>query len=355
MLADFISAHRDLLVERARDKARQRVTPAPTISELETGVPLFLDQFSSRLKLDATDSLNEIAADATIHGGELLAAGFTIGQVVHGYGDICQSVMQLAVELDAAFTPESFKQLNMRLDVAIADAVTEYAVRSQEAIISQSVQHLGSFAHELRNLLNTASLAFEAVRSGSVGIRGSTGQLVATSLVRMSELVTESLAGVRREAGRPRRDRVRIAPLLEELEIVATMQANTRELELGIDPVDADLCIDGDAQILASILANLVQNACKFTRQHGRITVTTRVSAATVSIDVADECGGLPPGDPEVLFRPYEQRGEDRSGLGLGLAISRKGALALDGTLSVRDVHGIGCVFTVTLRRSATV
>lgn len=355
MLVEFISQHRDLLVERARDKARMRVTPAATLAELETGVPLFLDQFSSRLKLEHSDGLNEIAADATIHGGELLAAGFTIGQVVHGYGDICQSVMQLAIELEAAFTPESFKKLNMCLDIAIADAVTEYAARREAAIISESVQHLGSFAHELRNLLNTASLAFEAVRSGNVGIRGTTGQLVATSLVRMSELVTESLANVRREAGRPRRDRVRLAPLFEELEILATMQARTRELELAIDPVDADLCIDGDAQILASILTNLVQNACKFTRKHGRITVSTRATAETVSIDVADECGGLPPGDPEELFRPYEQRGEDRTGLGLGLAISRKGARALDGSLSVRDVHGTGCVFTVVLQRSRTV
>jgi len=72
----------------------------------------------------------------------------------------------------------------------------------------------------------------------------------------------------------------------------------------------------------------------------------------TVSIDVADECGGLPVGDPEELFRPYEQRSADRSGVGLGLAISRKGAQTIGATLSVRDLPGTGCVFTIALRRS---
>jgi signal transduction histidine kinase len=354
MIANFILEHRDLLVERVREKTRQRVAPVPTALELETGVPMFLDQFSSRLQPGEAHTLSEIGADATIHGGELLAAGFTIGQVVHGYGDICQSVMQLAVELDANFPPESFKRLNMCLDVAIADAVTEYAGRREQQIIARNVEHLGSLAHELRNLLNIATLAFDAVSSGSVGVMGTTGQLVATSLVRMSELVTVALGEVRHVSGRPRNDRVQVAPLLEELEILATMRAKTEALSLAIEPVASDLYVHGDAHVLAAILTNLVQNACKFTRKDGHVKVATRVTDDTVSIDVADECGGLPPGDPEGLFRPYEQRNKDRSGLGLGLAISRKGALALGGSLSVRDVPGFGCVFTVSLRRAAS-
>lgn len=71
-------------------------------------------------------------------------------------------------------------------------------------------------------------------------------------------------------------------------------------------------------------------------------------------IDVADECGGLPPGKAAELFQPYEQRGADRSGLGLGLAICMRGALSIGATLLVRDVPGTGCVFSLELRRSAT-
>jgi hypothetical protein len=73
-----------------------------------------------------------------------------------------------------------------------------------------------------------------------------------------------------------------------------------------------------------------------------------------VAIDVADGCGGLPPGGAEQLFLPFTQRGADRTGLGLGLAISIKGAKALGGELTVRDVPGTGCVFTLQLRRSAS-
>lgn len=353
MLFDFIAQHRDLLVARAREKVKQRASPSPTELEISHGVPLFLDQFASRLQLSENQAFSEIDADATIHGGELLAAGFTIGQVVHGYGDICQSVMQLAVELQVAIPPKSFKTLNMCLDVAIAGAVTEYSSRREQQIVDRGVEHLGFLAHELRNLLNTATLAFEAVASGSVGVGGSTGRLVATSLVRMSELVTESLAEVRLEAGRPRNERVQVALLVEEIAIAATMQAKTRELELAIAPVAADLWIEGDAQIAASILSNLIQNACKFTPKHGRVTMSTRITIDTVAIDVEDECGGLPDGNPEDLFTAYEQRSPDRSGVGLGLSISRKGALALGGTLSVRDLPGKGCVFTLALRRSA--
>jgi len=116
--------------------------------------------------------------------------------------------------------------------------------------------------------------------------------------------------------------------------------------------VPAGLYIDGDAQIVRSIVTNLVQNACKFTHKQGRVRLSLRVTLDRVTIDVADECGGLPPGKAEALFEPYEQRGSDRSGLGLGLAISRRGAHSIGGTLSVRDIPGTGCVFSVELRRS---
>jgi C4-dicarboxylate-specific signal transduction histidine kinase len=80
--------------------------------------------------------------------------------------------------------------------------------------------------------------------------------------------------------------------------------------------------------------------------------VSARATSELVSIDVADECGGLPPGKADELFRPYLQRGVDRSGIGLGLAICLKGAHAIGGDIRVRDLPGTGCVFTVELPRS---
>jgi signal transduction histidine kinase len=68
---------------------------------------------------------------------------------------------------------------------------------------------------------------------------------------------------------------------------------------------------------------------------------------------VKDHCGGLPSGDAERLFLPFTQNGEDRTGLGLGLSIARRSVEANNGVLSVRDVPGTGCVFTIALPRYA--
>jgi K+-sensing histidine kinase KdpD len=77
--------------------------------------------------------------------------------------------------------------------------------------------------------------------------------------------------------------------------------------------------------------------------------LTARVVAGHVRIEVADQCGGLPAGWAEQLFLPFTQGGADRSGVGLGLSISRRAVHAIGGTLEVRDVPGTGCGFTLDL------
>ena len=351
MLYDFVAKHRDEIIGRTREKARSRSVPFATETVLARGVPIFLDQFSSRLRQSEEPTVSEIGATAALEGADLLAAGLTIGQVVHGYGDICQAVTELAIELKVSITAANFKMLNMCLDVAIAEAVTEYARRREKEVADRGVEQLGFLVHEVRNLMNTVTLAFEAIRSGRVGVDGSTGQLITSTIADMSSLVTRSLAEVRLESGPPREDRTLLSRILEETEIAAIMQAKKRNIVLSIEPTPAAVEVAGDAQIIASIVTNLVQNACKFTREHGRVRLSTRVTGDRISIDVADECGGLPAGKAEDLFKPFEQKSADRSGLGLGLAISLKGAHAIGGELSVRDISGVGCVFSVELRR----
>jgi signal transduction histidine kinase len=352
MLYEFIATHREVIIARTREKIATRTAPRPTAIEITHGVPLFLDQLSARLQAGAQAGADQLGASATLHGGELLDAGFTIGQVVQDYGNICQAITELAVELGPLITNADFRTLNLCLDIAVADAVTEYARRSDQAIIGRGVEHLGFLAHELRNLLNTATLAFEAVHSGSVAVGGTTSSLVAKSLGGMRDLVSRSLAEVRIEAGPPRTERIPLTNLLEEIEIAAALQAKTRDVQFSITPARPGVIVEGDAQILSSIVINLVQNACKFTPARGHVTVGARVTHDHVLIDIADECGGLPPGKAEELFRPYEQRHHNRSGLGLGLAISLKGARAIGGDISVTDRPGIGCIFTVVVRRS---
>jgi signal transduction histidine kinase len=354
MLYEFIANHREEIIARAREKVSARTAPRPSEIEIEHGIPLFLDQLSSRLRPDLRSSGDQLGPSATRHGAELLQAGFTIGQVVQDYGNVCQAITELAVELGPVITNDDFRTLNLCLDIAIADAVTEFARQSDQSIIGRNVEQLGFLAHELRNLLNAATLAFEAVRSGSVGVDGTTANLVVTSHAAMNDLVTRTLAEVRLDAGPPRTERVALAQLFEHVEIAAAMQAKSHDVILSIHPVPVGLAIEGDAQILSSIVINLVQNACKFTHRLGHVTVAARVVGDRVLIDVADECGGLPPGKAEALFTPFEQHHGNRTGVGLGLAISRRGARAIGGDVSVTNVPGIGCVFTVALRRSVS-
>jgi C4-dicarboxylate-specific signal transduction histidine kinase len=70
---------------------------------------------------------------------------------------------------------------------------------------------------------------------------------------------------------------------------------------------------------------------------------------ARILIDVNDHCGGLPGAMLPTMFAPFAQHGSDRSGLGLGLSIDRQSVASQSGTLSEREVPGIGFVFTIDL------
>jgi hypothetical protein len=103
--------------------------------------------------------------------------------------------------------------------------------------------------------------------------------------------------------------------------------------------------------MLSAAIANLLQNAFKFTRAAGHVSLAAHAESDRIFIDVQDECGGLPPGKTEELFLPFKQRSSDRSGVGLGLSISRRCVEANGGKLRARDLPGTGCIFTIDLPR----
>jgi len=132
--------------------------------------------------------VGEVCASA-----QLLQHGFTVDQVVHDYGDLCQAITELAVARGAAIQVEEFRTLNRCLDNAIADAVTEFAEQRDLSFADGRVQtlneRLGSFAHELRNPVSTATLAFTVIKAGNVGAAGATGAVLDRSLVAMRNLI----------------------------------------------------------------------------------------------------------------------------------------------------------------------
>jgi signal transduction histidine kinase len=193
-------------------------------------------------------------------------------------------------------------------------------------------------------------LSFHILQKGTVGITGSTGAVLGRSLRALNSLVNNSLAGVRLDAGLGQQQRVSVAELIGEVAVEASL-ATANRLGLAVFPVAPDIDVSADPQILSAAIGNLLQNAFKFSHPAGLVSLRASATAHRVLIEVEDECGGLPPGKLEELFRPFEQRGANRTGLGLGLSISRKGVEAMGGTIVARDLPGKGCVFTIDLPR----
>jgi signal transduction histidine kinase len=353
MLDDFIAANHDSIIARAKARAALR-TPKPHGPELANGVPVFLHQLGEALRLArSTGKIDheQISASAGRHGHDLLRMGLSIRQVVHDYGDVCQVITELAVQAKTPISGEEFRTLNLCLDDAIAAAVTEYARQRESSITNHGTERLGFLAHELRNLLNTATLSFDSIRSGRVAVGGSTSLVHSRTLLGLRDLIDRSLAEVRLDAGVEHSERISAFEFVEEVEISALLEAQSRGVHLTVAPIDRTITIQGDRQILAAAVSNLLQNAFKFTRKQSHVSLSVRATAERVFFDIEDECGGLPPGKQEDLFRPFEQRGSDRSGAGLGLTICLKAAKANAGEIHVRDLPGKGCIFTLELPR----
>jgi signal transduction histidine kinase len=356
VLDEFIVSNRAAILERARARVASRTSPQPTDVELTNGIPLFLDQLGDALQSAKSSDVidhSQISNSAGRHGHDLLRMGLTVAQVVHDYGDVCQAITQIAVELGASISSEEFRTLNLCLDDAIAGAVTEFAHQRERAITNLGSERLGILAHEQRNLLTTAMLARTSIRSGRVPASGSTGQVLDRCLMGLRDLLDRSLAEVRLDAGIGRLERISVAELVEEVEIGGLLQAEVRGLHFAMTSVDDKVTVDGDRPVLAAAITNLLQNAFKFTREGSRVSFTARATANRVLFEIEDECGGLPAGKTDDLFRPFAQSGADRSGVGLGLSICLKAAKANAGEIHVRNLPGKGCVFTLDLPRSS--
>ncbi len=355
MLHEFLGIHHEEIVRRARVKVATRSAPRASNDELENGVPLFLSQIEAVLRSEASPLGGKhrvMDAGAAVHGGALYRSGFTIAQVVQGYGDVCQVVTELADELQSPISVPEFHAFNWCLDHATAEAVTEYQRQREAVAAKDEAYRLGVLAHELRNAVSSAKLSFELIKGGQVSINGSTSQSHGRSLARLGELIDRALTDVRLASGIRAIAPVRLADLVEDLEIDATIQANGRGMTLSVSQVDPSLVILADRQLLVAALMNLVQNAFKFTRPDGHVSITTSATVDSVRIHVADECGGLPEGKIEELFLPFEQERPDRRGLGLGLGISRRAAEVHGGSVRVENRPGSGCTFTFEVPRA---
>jgi len=352
MLRDFIAENREEILANARARVATRSAPLGSAAEQSHGLPVFLDQLGEALrksKLHEASDNTDIKDSAGHHGDHLFHQGLTVAQVINSYGDLCQVITGLVSDRGAPIDADEFQTLNLCLDDATAGAVTAYSGQRERAISDEGTERLGVLAHELRNALNAAMLSFASIKRGDVATRGSTSAMLDRSLFRLQTLIDQSLADVRLDAGLLNLVRVPVWEIIEEAEIGAMLVAEAKGLHFEVSSVDRSVIVEADRPILAAALANLLQNAFKFTRPGCTVKLRATTSGARVLIEVEDQCGGLPAGATERLLKPFVQKGPDRTGLGLGLSICLKAVKMMAGELHIRDLPGHGCVFTIDL------
>ena len=207
MMSSFLAVHGNELVRRCAAKVAARpVRRAPAAATAASGIPLFLAQLQRTLEAEERqeplvslrisgasggDALaaSEMGAAAMLHGEELLALGYSVDQVVHGYGDLCQAVTDLAFELDAPIAVSEFRTLNRCLDNGIANAVAAFSAQRDATIAAANEAHANerqeTLLHALRSSLATASYAATALELGNLPMSGATGALLKRSLATM--------------------------------------------------------------------------------------------------------------------------------------------------------------------------
>ena len=211
MLHDFLTSNRQELIDRCRANVATRFEPTDTASALDHGVPLFLQQLIATLRIEQTTPVRDAASAATpaatdigraaaLHGAELLRLGYSVDQVVHDYGDVCQSVTALAVEQNMLISTDEFRTLNRCLDNAIADAVASFGCAHRTSLDHQAEtlqQRLIIFSTEHRRLVDIASQSFSAIKTGNIGVAGATGTLLSHVLDELGSLAERTLPELR--------------------------------------------------------------------------------------------------------------------------------------------------------------
>ncbi|HET6402365.1 MAG TPA: HAMP domain-containing sensor histidine kinase [Candidatus Kapabacteria bacterium] len=353
MLYEFLTRERAPILAQCEQEILSFGGTKQALGPADDSWHIFYDELIDLLQRDqpfefhTEKGLHKVEAEK--HGKEYLRLGYTVSEVVHSYGVICQAITDFAAKLDYPITSREFRQLNLSLDTAIAEAVTEFEkVKSEERDVKET-ERLGFLAHELRNSLQTASISLEMIEGGSFGARSNTGGVLQNSLQRMAELIDTALTEVRmRVEPTVHLQRIPAFEIMSEVGMTSAFSARSQNLTLQMQGF-SDLEVIVDRQLVVSALANLVQNGLKFTPSGGIVKVRARRDRDRVLIEVEDQCGGLSEGTIQELFKPFVQKSADRTGVGLGLTISRRAIELCKGTLRVENLPGEGCIFIIDL------
>jgi signal transduction histidine kinase len=353
-LRELISEKKDEIVRRWIEHVRGRLAPTSLPErDIVDHLGVYIDEIVKALRkaegepIEAT--LPGQSPIAEEHGHQRFKLGFDVPSLVREYGLVQDCILDLAQEAKLQLSIPEARLLVDCLSASAAESVEHYVNARDEESRKQAAKHFAFIAHELRNPLQSAILAFTSLRLRGMVTPGKASDVVGRSHQRLRDLIDHSLVEVRLQGGLELRpEPFSVMTLLEDARAESIAEAEDKNITVKLE-ARPDLKVEADPRLLRSAITNLLRNAIKFSHEYGTVTVRANEGAERVVFEVEDECGGLPPEKLEKIFDPFVQIGPDRSGFGLGLAISKQVTEAHHGSLRVTNLPKKGCVFMLDI------
>jgi two-component system sensor histidine kinase TctE len=233
----------------------------------------------------------------------------------------------------------------------LVHALNDHMERVQNQMAAQR-RFVSNAAHQLRTPLALMSTqAGVAARETDDARREEALQALRSSIRHVSRLASQLLTLSRAEPGsrRPRSETIDLAAAARDIVAAHAEQALQRNIDLGLE-VSEPVPVEGDGTMLREMLVNLVDNAIRYTRPDGRVTVSVGRRGDIAVLDVEDNGPGIPAAEREQVFeRFYRVLGTEGEGSGLGLAIVREVVDGAGGEVNLAEADGGGLVISVRL------
>lgn len=241
-------------------------------------------------------------------------------------------------------TVKEFRQLSVSVNLMLDRLSESFAMQRQFS---------GNAAHELRTPLAIMQTKLELFAAEHKNMEGDTAELVrsqAEQLDRLSRLV-HTLLEMSNLSSAPRSDRIELAPLVEEIITDLTPLASQNDITMEQDC--DNVVITGSDALIYRLVFNLIENAVKYNRRGGSVSVSVHKESSDVVVRVSDTGCGIPEEYRESIFQPFfrvdKSRSRQMGGVGLGLALVHEIAVLHGGSVRAEPGNKVGTVFIVTL------
>lgn len=241
-------------------------------------------------------------------------------------------------------TVKEFRQLSVTVNLMLDRLSESFAMQRQFS---------GNAAHELRTPLAIMQTKLELFAAEHKNMEGDTAELVrsqAEQLDRLSRLV-HTLLEMSNLSSAPRSDRIELAPLVEEIITDLTPLASQNDITMEQDC--DNVVITGSDALIYRLVFNLIENAVKYNRRGGSVSVSVHKENSDVVVRVSDTGCGIPEEYRESIFQPFfrvdKSRSRQMGGVGLGLALVHEIAVLHGGSVRAEPGNKVGTVFIVTL------